>query len=106
MTNSASLTNQTEEQAAKTEALINQAAEYMFNNFRWKDRIGEVTEVLSSDNPSRLDAALASFMEMDSLTLRLLLDDVAMGLCEESAKRIVSARGVDWLVFLEGVDYD
>lgn len=99
-------TNQAEEQAAKTEALINQAAEYMFNNFRWKDRIGEVTEVLSSDNPSRLDAALASFMGMDALTLRLLLDDVAMGLCEDSAKVVVWRHGEDWLVFLEGVDYE
>lgn len=100
------LTNQAEEQAAKTEALIHQAAEYMFNNFRWKDRIGEVTELLSNDNPSRLDAALASFMCMDALTLRLLLDDVAMGLCEESAKRVVAVHGEDWLVFLECVDYE
>lgn len=95
-----------EEQAAKDEALIHQAAEYMFNNFRWKDRIGEVTEVISSDNPSRLDAALASFMCMDALTLRLLLDDVAMGLCEESAKTVVSRHGEDWLAFLEGFDYE
>ena len=50
--------------------------------------------------------AIAVFAEGNAHKLQEWLDDVAMGLCEESAKRIIAARGEDWLVFLEGVDYE
>ena len=99
------LADHTEEQAAKTEALIHQAAEYMFNNFRWESRTAEVEEVLSCSWPE-LTKAHMRFMQGYALDLRLLFDRVAMELCQESAKRIIAACGDDWLVFLEGVDYE
>ena len=99
------LVNELEEQAAKTEALEHECAEYLFNKFRWKDRIGEVTEELSLE-PKALDNALAAFMELDSLTLRLTLENVAMSFCERSAKTLVKKYQDKWQESLESPCYD
>lgn len=99
------LTNQAAEQAAKDEALLNSCAEYLFNKFDWKNRINDVTEYLSTE-PKTLDNALAAFMMMDSLTLRLALDKVAMHFCERSAEILTKKYGANWLVELEGADYE
>ena len=99
------LVNEMEEQAAKTEALVNECAELLFNRFDWKSRIGEVTEELSLE-PKTLDNALAAFMQLDSLTLRLTLEEVAMSFCERSATTLIKAYGDKWREMLDGVDYD
>ena len=99
------LVNEMEEQAAKNEALVNECAELLFNRFDWKSRIGEVTEELSLE-PKTLDNALAAFMQLDSLTLRLTLEKVAMSFCERSATTLIKAYGDKWREMLDGVDYD
>ena len=99
------LVNEMEEQAAKTEALVNECAELLFNRFDWKSRIGEVTEELSLE-PKTLDNALAAFMQLDSLTLRLTLEKVALSFCERSATTLIKAYGDKWREMLDGVDYD
>ena len=93
------------EQAAKTEALVNECAELLFNRFDWKSRIGEVTEELSLE-PKTLDNALAAFMQLDSLTLRLTLEKVAMAFCERSATTLIKAYGDKWREMLETPSYD
>lgn len=95
----------TQDQVAEAEAAkdqqIHSATEHLFNKFDWSKRIGEVTEILNNETPIRIDSALAAFMQMDSLTLRLMLDSVAMELCECEARRLVSAHGKDWILALE-----
>lgn len=99
------LVNEMEEQAAKTEALVNECAELLFNRFDWKSRISEVTEELSLE-PRTLDNALAAFMQLDSLTLRLTLEKVALSFCERSATTLIKAYGDKWREMLDGVDYE
>ena len=93
------------EQAAKTEALEHAAAEYLFNKFDWKNRISEVTEELSLE-PKTLDNALAAFMQLDSLTLRLTLEKVAMAFSERSARILVAKYQDGWRDALEEPSYD
>ena len=99
------LVNQMEEQAALREALEHACAEYLFNKFDWRNRISEVTEELSLE-PKTLDNALAAFMQMDSLTLRLTLEKVAMAFSERSARILVAKYQDGWREALEEPSYD
>lgn len=101
MTNSASLTNHAEEQAAKTEALENACAEYLFQKYDWKSKTVGLIETLNGETPNRLGGAITAFMLMDSLTLRVLLESAAMDDCEASASKLVAIQGTNWLLALE-----
>ena len=90
-------TDHASEQAAIREAQEHACAEYLFASFDWSKRTAEVVEILNSETPNRLDGAIAAFMLMDSLTLRLMLESCAMAICEAEAKRFVMASGKDWL---------
>ena len=94
------------EQAAKTEALEHECAEYLFQKFDWSRRTAALIETLNNETPNRLDGAITSFMMMDSLTLRVLLESAAMDACEASAKTLVRGYGDNWRVMLEGADYE
>jgi hypothetical protein len=91
----------TAEQAAKTEALENACAEWLFQKFDWKNKTAGLIETLNGETPNRLDAAITAFMMMDSLTLRLLLESSAMSDCEASASKLVAIHGDNWLLALE-----
>lgn len=99
------LVNELEEQAAKTEALTNNCAEYLFARFDWESRTSEVEEMLSN-NHEALTKAHRRFMEGYSLDLQLLFNKAAMELCEASAKKLVGRYGEGWRVELEGGDYE
>lgn len=95
------LANEMEEQAAKTEALINQAAEYLFAKVDWKETMPSVLEHLNTVRPEVLEAALVEFVKGNNLTLRLMLDDAAMDGAEVIAAQIVAIHGDKWLLALE-----
>ena len=95
------LTDHAAEQAAKTEALENACAEYLFQKFDWKNKTAGLIETLNGETPNRLDAAITAFMLMDSLTLKLLLESAAMDDCEASASKLVAIHGDNWLLALE-----
>ena len=99
------LVNEKEEQAAKTEALVNECAEYLFQRFDWESRTAEVEEVLSMDFKA-LTNAHARFMQGYSLDLRLVFDKSAMELCERSAKTLIRGYGAAWREMLEGGDWE
>ena len=99
------LVNEMEEQAAKTEALEHSCAEYLYSRFDWSTRTAEVEEMLSVDFKA-LTAAHTRFMQGYSLDLQLLFNKAAMTLCERSARILTKKYGANWLVELEGVDYD
>lgn len=105
MTNSASLTDHCADEAAKTEMMINQCSELLFSSFDWESRTAEVEEELSIDHKT-LTAAHKRFMQGYGLDLQLLFNKAAMEICESDAELSVSAYGEDWLVQLEGVDYE
>ena len=90
-----------EEQAAKTEALENACAEWLFQKFDWKNKTAGLIETLNGETPNRLDGAITAFMLMDSLTLRLLLESAAMNDCEASASKLVAIHDDNWLLALE-----
>ena len=95
------LTNHAAEQAAKTEALIHQAAEYLFAKVDWKETMPSVLEHLNTVQSEALEAALVEFVKGNNLTLRLLLDKAAMDGAEVIAAQIVAIHGDKWLLALE-----
>ena len=99
------LTDHAADEAAKTEMMINQCSELLFSRFDWESRTAEVEEVLSIDHKA-LTAANKRFMQGYCLDLQLLFNKAAMGICERSAETLVSEYGDDWLMQLEGVDYE
>lgn len=93
-------TNHAEEQAAKTEALIHQAAEYLFAKVDWKETMPSVLEHLNTVQPEALEAALVEFVKGNNLTLRLMLDKAAMDDCEAKAKKLVEYHDWRWEEFV------
>ena len=100
------LTDQAAEQAAKTEALEHECAEWLFQRFDWKNRTAALIEALNNETPNRLDGAITAFMMMDSLTLRVLLESSAMDACEASARILVGKHQESWREALEAPAYD
>ena len=88
------------EQAAKTEALENSCAEYLFQKFDWEGRTAEVEECLSF-NFEALTAAHTKFIRGYGLELQLLFNSTAMTIAEVEAKQLVSIHGANWLLALE-----
>lgn len=92
--------NEIEEQAAKTEMMINQCSELLFSRFDWESRTAEVEEALSIDHKT-LTAAHKRFMQGYCLELQLLFNKAAMEICERSAVKLVWDYGDKWLLALE-----
>lgn len=99
-------TNHAEEQAAIREAQEHACAEYLFASFNWSKRTAEVVEILNGETPNRLDGAIAAFMMMDSLTLRLMLESAAKAICERSAQKLIKAHGDSWQEFYERDEFE
>jgi hypothetical protein len=89
------------EQAAIREQQEHACAEYLFKQIDWQKTMPPVLEQLNTMQPEALEKALVEFVKGNSLTLRLLLDKVAMDDCEASASKLVAIHGANWLLALE-----
>ena len=95
------LTDQASELAALREAQENACAEYLFKQIDWQKAMPTVLEQLNTTQPEALEAALVEFVGGNNLTLRLLLDKIAMDGAEVIAAQTVAIHGDNWLLALE-----
>jgi len=74
--------------------MIEACQKHLIDNFDWKNRIVEVLERVSSKS---LESALADFMTVNIVKLRVILHDEAELIAANQAKYFVRHYGKNWM---------
>lgn len=96
--------NQTNE-SPSTADQIQGCAQYIHDRFNYETRMAEITEQLSL-NPDALDEALVRFMNDDTLTVRLTIENAARAVCERAAHKLIKVHGDGWREFYERDEFE